>query len=231
MKERLVDAIGLLRIPGVGRKRFRRLIEAFGSPAKVLAAPVHQLVGVKDISSTTAAAIKEQYDGPKARNLAYRINKLGWAALLFDDPDYPEPLRGIADGPALLFRLGEPTPPDEKIVAIVGTRHPSEKGRLFASQLGSLLARSGITVASGMAEGIDSAAHLGAIEAGGKTIAVLGSSLDIIYPATNKQLAERIKHQGALYSEYLPGTKPDRAYFPERNRIISGLSRVASPAL
>jgi len=225
MKERLVDAIGLLRIPGVGRMRFRRLVEAFGSPGEVLAAPRHQLESVKDISTTTATAIKEQYDGATAQRLAAEVVQLGWAALLYDDPEYPEPLRDIADGPVILFRLGEATPPDEKIVAIVGTRHPSEKGRRFAAQLGTLLARNGVTVASGMAEGIDSAAHLGALEGGGKTIAVLGSSLDVIYPATNKELAARIKGQGALYSEYLPGTRPDRAYFPERNRIISGLSR------
>jgi len=225
IKQRLVDAIGLLLIPGVGRTRFRRLVEAFGSPAEALAAPLHQLESVKDISTTTATAIKEQYDGPRARNSAYRIDKLGWAALLFDDPEFPEPLRKIPDSPVLLFRLGEPTPPDEKIIAIVGTRHPSEKGRLFATQLGSLLARAGITVVSGMADGIDSAAHVGALEGGGKTIAVLGSSLDIIYPSANKKLAARIRLQGTLYSEYLPGTKPEKAYFPERNRIISGLSR------
>ena len=225
MKDRLVDAIALMRIPGVGRKRYRRLVEAFGSPSEVLAAPMQRLETVNDISRTTATAIKEQYDGPAARSYAAKVVQLGWAALSFDDPGYPTPLRSIPDGPTLLFRLGEATAPDEKIIAIVGTRHPSEKGRLFASQFGSALARSGITVVSGMAEGIDSAAHNGALDGGGKTIAVLGSSLDIIYPASNKSLAARIKEQGAIYSEYLPGTRPDRAFFPERNRIISGLSR------
>ena len=225
MKDWLVDCIGLLRIPGVGRKRYRRLVETFGSPSKVLAASVSQLESVRDISRTTASAIKEKYDGPEARTLASKVVQLGWAALSLDDPEYPQSLRMTHDAPPLLFRLGEATSVNEKMIAIVGTRKPSEKGSLFASQLGATLARSGVTVVSGMAEGIDSAAHNGALEGGGKTIAVLGSALDVIYPATNKGLAERIKQQGALYSEYLPGTRPDRAFFPERNRIISGLSR------
>lgn len=225
MKDWLVDCIGLLRIPGVGRTRYRRLVEAFGSPARVLSASVAELERVKGMSRTIASAVKDEYNGPEARTLASKIIQLGWAALRPEDAEYPQPLHSTHDAPQLLFRLGEATPPDEKMIAIVGTRKPSEKGRLFASQLGATLARSGITVVSGMAEGIDSAAHNGALEGGGKTIAVLGSALNVIYPATNKGLAERIKQQGAIYSEYLPGAKPDRAFFPERNRIISGLSR------
>ena len=225
MKDWLVDCIGLLRIPGVGRTRYRRLVEAFGTPANVLSASINDLIQIKGMSRRVASAIKDKYDGSEARTLASKIVQLGWAALSFDNPEYPQPLLSTNDAPPLLFRLGDATPPDEKMIAIVGTRKPSEKGKQFASQLGITLARSGITVVSGMAEGIDAAAHNGALEGGGNTIAVLGSAIDVIYPATNKGLAERIKKQGAIYSEYFPGTGPERAFFPERNRIISGLSR------
>ncbi|UCE24129.1 MAG: DNA-processing protein DprA, partial [Candidatus Zixiibacteriota bacterium] len=109
-------------------------------------------------------------------------------------------------------------------ISIVGTRHPTEEGRLFAYNLAAALARAEITVVSGMAEGIDSAAHKGALDAGGTTVAVWGNSLDVVYPPTNRSLARRIKERGVVFSEYPPGTPPDRAHFPERNRIISGLS-------
>ena len=224
LKERLVDAIGLLRIPGIGRTRYGKLVDAFGSPSAVLSAPVSQLVAVKGISRTQASNVKERSDGSQARVLASRIIQLGWAVLFAGDPEYPRSLEAIADAPPLLFRLGDAMPSDERMIGVVGTRHPTENGRLFARQLGIMLAQAGITVVSGMAEGIDSAAHLGALEGNGKTVAVWGCSLDIVYPSSNRSLAERIKAHGAVYSEYLPGTHPDRAFFPERNRIISGLS-------
>ncbi len=214
-----------MRVPGVGRTRYRRLVDAFGSAADVLAARVNDLEKIKGMSRSTASAIKEEADPGEARRLASRVVQLGWTALHPDHPEYPAPLKAIPDPPPLLFRVGEPTTPDEKMMAIVGTRKPTEKGRLFASQLAAGLARACITIVSGMAEGIDSAAHAGSLEAGGKTIAILGSALDVIYPPTNKGLAKRIKQHGTIYSEYLPGTGPDRAFFPERNRIISGLSR------
>ena len=112
----------------------------------------------------------------------------------------------------------------EKLIGVVGTRRPSEQGRVFARKLASSLAEAGITIVSGMAEGIDTAAHLGALDSGCRTIAVWGASLDNVYPKTNSALARKIADQGAIYSEYLPGTYPDRALFPERNRIISGMS-------
>ena len=224
LKERLTDAIGLLKIPGIGRTRYGRLVDAFGSPSAALSAPVSQLVAVKGISRTQASSIKAHFDGSQARTLASRVIQLGWAVLFAGDPDYPRSLEAVVDAPPLLFRVGEATPTDAPMIAVVGTRHPTESGRLFARQLGSMLARAGVTVVSGMAEGIDSAAHLGALQGDGKTVAVWGSSLDIVYPPANRSLAEQIKADGAVYSEYLPGTNPERAFFPERNRIISGLS-------
>ena len=225
LNTRLVDAITLLSVSGVGRGRYRRLIETFGTPSSVFAADPGRIEAVNGISRALANEIRSQSDREKARSIAARIIQLGWQVLFWGDADYPQAMANIADAPPILFRMGDAPEEDERMIAVVGTRHPTEKGRLFARNLAAALARAGITVVSGMAEGIDSVAHQGALEAGGKTVAVWGSSLDIVYPASNRNLAGQIMTQGALYSEYFPGTRPDRAYFPERNRIISGLSQ------
>ncbi|MDF1545847.1 MAG: DNA-processing protein DprA, partial [bacterium] len=184
----------------------------------------HQLETVAGISRKVASDIKSEYDPDKAQESAARVMQLGWTVSFLGEPGYPDLLSKISSAPPLLFSVGTPLEKNESSIAIVGTRKASEQGRSFTFKLAAELARAGITVISGMADGIDSAAHKGALEAGGRTIAVWGSSLDIVYPPTNKGLAEKIKENGAVYSEYLPGTAPDRASFPERNRIISGLS-------
>lgn len=223
-KERLTDSLTLLQVPGIGKGRYNRLIQKFGSPSAALSASVQELEAVPSLSHALATAIKQQADPETARATAARIIQLGWEVLFPNTVEYPVFLARIPDPPPILFRMGDPIHEDDKLVAIVGTRHPSERGKLFTAKLAGDLARAGITVVSGMAEGIDSAAHAGALDAGGKTIAIWGTSLDIVYPPTNKKLAERIGKQGAIYSEYPPGTNPDKGYFPERNRIISGLS-------
>ncbi len=224
LKEKLTDAVALLNVPGIGRGRYRRLVEKFGSPGAVFSAPVEELEAVDGFSSALVNEIKSQYDADKARRIASRIVQLGWEVLFFGEPGYPRLLLTIPEPPPLLFRLGEPEEEEEKCIAIVGTRHPTERGRQFAYQLAYSLAETGITVVSGLAEGIDSAAHKGALQAEGRTVAVLGNSLDIVYPPANRSLAEQIKQRGALYSEYFPETKPNPAHFPERNRIISGMA-------
>lgn len=224
LKEKLTETVGLLNIPGIGRGRYHRLIKAFGSPSAVLSASVYELEAVPNISRELASAIKTLWDREKARQISSRIVQLGWAVLFPDHPEYPKPLLNIPEFPPILFRSGEPPSDDDKMIAIVGTRHPTEKGKLFTFNLASSLAKVGIIVVSGMAEGIDSAAHNGALQGGGKTIAVWGNSLDIVYPSSNRSLAGKIKARGAIYSEYFPQTRPDPAYFPERNRIISGLA-------
>jgi DNA processing protein len=123
-----------------------------------------------------------------------------------------------------LFVRGELTPPDERAVAIVGTRRTTQYGRQAAEQVASELAQAGVTVVSGLARGIDTVAHRAAVAAGGRTIAVLGSGVDIIYPSENRNLAEQIIESGAVVSEFVPGTKPDAQNFPARNRIVSGMS-------
>lgn len=222
--KRIVHTIGLLEVPGIGRGRFHKLVRAFGSATGVQAATIAELEVIPGISRAQATAIHEQFDEAAAQRYAEQIERLGWTVLFPDEPDYPLMLAHIEPPPPILFRVGQPTLPADRMVAIVGTRHPTERGRLFAHSLARALAEAGVVVVSGMADGIDTAAHQGALDAGGRTIAVWGSSLDQVYPPGNRGLAERIKETGTVYSEYLPGTFPDRPHFPERNRIISGLS-------
>lgn len=222
--ERLVDTIALLSIPGIGRGRFNRLVKRFGSPGAALAAVKGDIEALPGFSTTIAGAIKEHYDPEAARRTAERIAKLGWAVLYNDSPDYPSRLAQIDDAPPVIFRLGRPIERGERMVALVGTRHATENGRRFTHQLAGDLTQAGLTVISGMAEGIDSAAHRGALDRGGRTVAVWGTPLDQVYPASNRELAERIKAQGAIYSEYLPGVEGSPSNFPERNRIISGMA-------
>lgn len=224
IKERLTSAIALLNVPGVGRGRYNKLIKAFGNTHTLRAAPIDKISEINGISRGLASTIKKEINFDMAAQTAARIVQLGWTTLFLEDSDYPASLKQIPDPPPILFRLGEALSNDERLIAVVGTRLPSESGKQFAHNLAMTLAREGITVVSGMAEGIDSAAHRGALEGGGKTIAVWGSSLDIIFPKSNVSLASQIKLKGAIYSEYLPDTRPDKGLFPARNRIISGLS-------
>lgn len=224
LNERLIDTIMLLETPGVGRGRFRTLVDRFGSAGAVLGGSMAELESVPGISHTIASAIKNESDPPHGKELCRRIAKLGWTVIFPESVEFPQTLTRIPDPPPVLFRLGEPWRNSDKLIAIVGTRRPTEKGRLAAFNLAADLARAGIGVVSGMADGIDSSAHLGALEAGGKTVAIWGTSLDIVYPMGNRGLSQKIIKQGAVYSEYFPGTGPEKGYFPERNRIISGMS-------
>lgn len=221
---RLIETIGLLSIQGLGRGRFNKLIKTFESTKAIREASIQTLSSVNGISRTLAGLIKEKFDEDLATEIARRIERLSWSALFPDDDEYPKALAEIISAPPMLFRIGTATQPDDRMIAIVGTRHPSEAGRMFTYNLAKRLALDGIIVVSGMADGIDTSAHSGALASGGRTIAVWGSSLDHVYPPTNRRLAKDIESSGCIYSEYFPGTRPDRSSFPERNRIISGLS-------
>lgn len=225
LKEKLTDIVALLSVPGIGRGRYHRLIKNFGLAKAVLKATTGQLEKVRGISHGIANDIQSQQDLQAAGEIVSKINQLGWTVLFCDDKSYPAILKTIPAGdvPPILFKTGNDITEDEKMIAIVGARHATEQGKRFAYNLAYSLAQTDITVVSGMAEGIDSAAHRGALDAGGKTVAVWGNSLDTVYPPSNKELAKKIEDKGVILSEYLPGTKPDRAHFPERNRIISGL--------
>lgn len=222
-KERLISALALLAVPGIGRGRYIQLVKKCGSPQKALEASREKLESVPKMSPALARAVRNKVDRDAAGVIAAKIIEYGWEALYPNGEEYPQQLLHIDEPPPLLFRVGRAWSPSDKHIAIVGTRHASGTGRQFAHRLAADLAEAGIVVVSGMAEGIDSAAHKGALSRGGQTVAVWGTPLDEIFPACNQGLAEKIKQAGTIYSEYLPGAPRFKGSFPERNRIISGL--------
>ncbi|MFQ6093505.1 MAG: DNA-processing protein DprA [bacterium] len=211
-------------VPGVGPARFRALLGRFGSPQAVLEAKVKDLLSVPGVDERTAQAIGLNQDPQFVHNQLELIEKHGVRVVTYRDEEYPENLKGIYDAPPLLFLRGELTEKDKYAVAIVGSRIPSEYGKLMAERLGGELAERGITIVSGMARGIDSVGHRGCLGRGGRTIAVLGCGIDVVYPAENRRLMEEIIESGAVVSEFPMETKPEGPHFPRRNRIISGLS-------
>jgi DNA processing protein len=222
--DELVDSVRLSLVSGVGPLLRKALVERFGSPSAVLAADSYELQGVQGIGPKIAeriVAAKDETDPELELRLAaeHGIDVLSEA-----NAGYPRPLREIHDPPGVLFRRGQPQAQDELAVAIVGTRHATRYGLAQAERLGGNLARSGFTVVSGLARGIDAAAHRGALVAGGRTIAVLASGLLEIYPPEHEKLATEIAQQGYLLSEAPPRMVPLSGAFPQRNRIISGLS-------
>ncbi len=164
--------------------------------------------------------------GPRVARDAAFLEQRRVSLLTFGEPAYPPWLAEIYDPPFLLFVVGNPVPSTETMIAVVGTRTPTHDGGTAAHALGREAAEGGVPLVSGLARGIDTAAHRGAVEGRGPTLAVLGCGIDIIYPAQNRMLAEEIVERGgSIISEYPPGTPPRQFNFPERNRIISGLSR------
>ena len=216
--------VGFSRIPGIGRVRLSQLKEHFSSLQDAWKASEGELkqAGLDSRSVDTLLLLR-----PKI-SLEAEIEKLARykvKALICEDPGYPSRLREIYDYPPVLYVRGNLLPSqDEPCLAVVGTRRPTIYGRQVAEEIVADLARSKITVVSGLARGIDSIAHRAALEAGGKTIAVFASGLDIVYPAENARLAQTIMEHGALVSEHPLGVKPRAENFPLRNRIMSGLS-------
>jgi DNA processing protein len=220
--------IKLSTVSGVGSKRLRLLLQHFTDPAEVFRSSLHELAAVPLIDPGTAERILAAgSDASLDSSIDTRfdiIHRLGGEIITLLDDDYPAALRNIYDPPAYLYVLGRLAERDRDAVAIVGTRSPSPYGRAIAELFSRGLTESGISVISGLARGIDSIAHTTTVGLGGRTIAVIGSGPDIIYPPENKELSERICADGALVTEYDPGTKPDAGNFPRRNRIISGMS-------
>ena len=212
-----------LSVPGIGSRTSRRLLEAFGSPQAVLAATTEELCRVEQVGPTVAEALRSSSDEEASRTLE-TCRRKDVSILHESDPRYPPLLGRIDDPPGILFMRGDLQPCDALAVAVVGARHATAYGRKVAKQLGSALARAGYTVVSGLARGIDAAAHQGALAAGGRTLAVLGSGVLNIYPPEHRGLADEIAAAGAVISELPPLTQPSSGAFPQRNRIISGLS-------
>ncbi len=216
--------VALNLIPGLGSVRLKKLMEHFDSPRRILESSPGELMKVEGIGREYAGRIagyKKIADAKKEFSLAAES---GVKIITIDDEKYPERLKQIYDPPLVLYINGDILPEDESAVAIVGTRYPSFYGRMVAEELGRQLAVRGFTVVSGMARGIDSAAHKGAVSVKGRTIAVLGCGVDVAYPPENADLMKEIASCGAVMSEFPFKTKPDRGNFPRRNRIISGLS-------
>lgn len=210
-------------IPGVGPKTFLRLLDHFGSPENALKSSRSALERVKGVSAAVAEAIGRGA-GPELDKSLGLIEKHNITVVTFDDPAYPERLKQIHDPPPLLYVKGTLEAADANAVSIVGSRRATHYGKSVAGRLSGDLARMGITVVSGLAYGVDAAAHKGALDAGGRTIAVLGCGVDVVYPRANSKIYERIPASGAIVSEFPMGCQPDAGLFPLRNRIVSGLS-------
>ncbi|KPJ53872.1 hypothetical protein AMJ39_02895 [candidate division TA06 bacterium DG_24] len=200
------------------------LIERFGTPARVLEASLRELSDIPWMTPELARGIARRRREQKGVVAARRLSELGARAVPFTSSEYPASLGELSGMPPLLYVMGELLPEDSLGIALVGSRKSSPYGRLVAERLAADLARSGITVVSGLARGIDTAAHRAALDAGGRTIAVLGCGIDRIYPRENRALRERIRAQGAVVTEFPLGAPPLARHFPARNRIISGLS-------
>jgi DNA processing protein len=215
--------VGFNIVKGIGPARVRLLRDHFGSLAEAWRAPVVDLkaAGLK------GRPLNNLLEAQKSLDLSAemeRLDRTGAAVLTWEDEDYPPRLLKIDLPPPVLYVHGSLDEADDLALAIVGTRRASAYGRQVTQDLAAQLARSGVTIVSGLALGIDGEAHRAALDTGGRTIAVLASGVDIVYPPKHRKLAYEIVQQGALVSDYPLGTRPEAGNFPPRNRIISGLS-------
>lgn len=215
--------LGFNLVRGIGPVRLRMLLNLFGDIQSAWEASEQVLREMKLDRRSLENFLKMRHQVDLDEVLR-QVERAGAHVLTWDSPDYPTLLRQITDAPPVLFVRGTFTPADEWSVALVGTRKATIYGREVAHRLATDLAHNRVTVVSGLARGIDSVAHKAVLEAGGRTVAVLGSGVDFIYPAEHRKLAEAIVENGALISDYPLGTRPEAANFPARNRIISGLS-------
>jgi DNA processing protein len=222
--EGIKDWIILNMIPGVGSSTFRRLIKFFGSPSAVLNTSLKELAMVRGLTPSVCQSIIDHRASIEVDEELRLIEKHNCNIITIEDQTYPSALKAIHDPPPLLYIKGELTEADSNSIAIVGTRNASPYGKMASEKLSNQLASRGITVVSGLAHGIDTYAHNGALSAGGRTIAVMGNGLDIIYPSENAKLFDAIVNSGAVISELSMGTQPRRGMFPQRNRLISGIS-------
>lgn len=233
--------IGLLALPGVGNEALRQLLKAFGSALAVVAAPAPALAQASHRAVASAVAdARRALTAPRAEAEGHPAAALAWqtmdwldqagdgmprTVLTLADPRYPAALLEAPDPPSVLYALGHLELLSRPILAIVGSRNATAQGLENARQFAAALSAQGVVIASGMALGIDAAAHEGGLSGPGSTIAVVGTGLDRVYPARHRELARRIAHAGLVLSEYPLGTPPLAAHFPKRNRILAGLSK------
>jgi DNA processing protein len=215
--------LGFNLTPGIGPARIARLVEHFGSVGAAWEASRADLLAC-GLDVKRCDALLDTRRRVDLDNELERVWQAGARAISVEDADYPALLRQVPQAPPLIYVRGALAAADEWALAVVGTRGPTSYGKEAARRFAGDLAASGVTIVSGLAIGVDTVAHTAALEAGGRTIAVLGCGVDIPYPPRNTRLAEQIAQQGALISEYPLGTLPAAANFPPRNRLISGLS-------
>ena len=215
--------LALKSVPGIGNLMFRRLIDRFGSPEAVLAADTASLSAVQGVTGRLAAAILRQRPTDVVDREIARVHQNGYRLITLTDRRYPPLLQQIPDPPPFLYVYGT-LPPEGLNIAVVGSRNATGYGISSTRRLCMDLAGQQVTIVSGMARGVDTAAHLAAIAGGGYTVAVLGSGLNRIYPRENQGLFHQIAQNGAVVTEFSLDSGPDAHHFPARNRIISGMS-------
>lgn len=215
--------VGISLLPGIGPARFHRLLARLPEPERAWRASESDLLAV-GVDARSLPLLLEKRRGISIDRELEKLQRCGVDVLTIFDSRYPPQLKEIFGAPPLLYVKGEITRQDEQSVGVVGTRSPSVYGKDLAARVVPELVRAGLTIVSGLARGIDTIAHQAALEAGGRTMAVLGCGIDVVYPAENRRLYARIPQHGALVTEYPLGTKPDAYNFPARNRLISGLA-------
>jgi len=216
--------VALSLINEIGPISQKALVKKFGSAEKVFCVSKDELVSVNKIGNTKAEAILNFNKWDKVKKIVENCKKEGIKIVSINDKNYPEPLREIEDAPFLIFKKGELVKEDIFAIAVVGSRKPTKYGLRVTDMIVGELVEAGFTIISGMARGIDTEAHKAAVLRKGRTIAVLGSGIDVPYPAENYFLMKKIEKIGAIITEFPLGTKPEKGNFPRRNRIISGLS-------
>ncbi len=215
--------VGFNKVPGIGAARLRALFDYFGDLEVAWNAPTHDLQQA-GLDRRSLANLLKAREGLDLDAELERLERGGVQVLTWDDADYPPNLRQAYNAPPILYVRGRLETRDEWSVAVVGTRRASVYGKEAARMICTGMAQAGVTVVSGLARGIDTVAHRACLDAGGRTIAVLGCGVDVIYPQQNARLTGEIVERGALVTEYALGTRPDARNFPPRNRIISGLT-------
>jgi DNA processing protein len=202
----------------------RRLLDRFKTPEAVFRVPLKELSKIEGLGGKVAQEIRKGPLEKVVEKELYLLRRVGGRVVTLNDEEYPKRLKDIYDPPPLLYVRGELKKEDELAVAIVGSRKTTPYGRWLTEKVSQELARHGVTIVSGMARGIDSLAHWGAISGAGRTIAVLGCGVDVVYPSENRNLFAKIIDHGAILSEFRMGSPPEGGHFPRRNRIISGLA-------
>ena len=215
--------IGFTYVPGIGRVRLSLLQSYFGDLERAWMASLDELQAA-GLDAKSARALVATRAGVSLDDELAKLKQLDVKAISPDDPLFPPRLREVYDCPILIYVRGTLLREDECAVGVVGTRHPSVYGRQAAEEITKELARNKVTIVSGLAAGIDAVAHRATLDAGGRTIAVCGCGLDMVYPSNHATLARQIMERGALVSEFPLGTRPKAEHFPQRNRIISGMS-------